>query len=133
MNPGIRYHFERLEQELCNSPAVREYHILMQEVAQHSGQVRVRINLVDGGLLELFEYVTAGLDGVLAVTKYRYHWQDQEGNVVQRWDNAVHHPRLPHAPHHVHQSNGGVKGVPKPPDVARILAQIEKRFSAGGT
>ncbi len=132
MNTGIGHHFERLEQELCNSPAVREYHILIREVAQHSGQMRVRVNLVDGGLLELFEYVTAGPDGVLAVSKYRYHWQDPEGSVVQRWDDAAHHPLLPHAPHHIHQSDGSVQGIPQQPDVARILARIESCISAGG-
>lgn len=36
MNLGIQHHFERLEQELCNSPAVRGYHILIQELAQLS-------------------------------------------------------------------------------------------------
>ena len=67
LNPSIWHRFDRLEQELLSSPVVREYRILCWEIAQSSGQIRVRIFLVDGGFLETFEYVMAGLDDVLTV------------------------------------------------------------------
>ena len=125
MNPSIRRRFERLEQELCSSPVVREYRILCREVAQPSGQIRVRVTLVDGGLLEVFEYVMAGLNGVLIVSKYRYHWQDRDGNIVRRWDSAAHHAELPHAPHHVHLPDGQVRGVDPAPSITAVLDEIQ--------
>ena len=128
MNPSIWRRFERLEQELCSSPVVGEYRILCREVAQPSGQIRVRVTLVDGGLLEVFEYVMAGLNGVLIVSKYRYHWQDRDGGIVRRWDSAAHHSGLPDAPHHVHFPDGRIEGVTPAPDITTVLTEIEENL-----
>lgn len=107
------------------SPVVREYRILRWEVAQASGQIRVRILLIDGGLLDMFEYVVVGLDDVLMAIKYHYHWQDRDGNIVRRWDSAAHHAELPHAPHHVHLPDGQVRGVDPAPSITTVLAEIQ--------
>jgi hypothetical protein len=128
MNPHIQRHFERIEQELCSSSIVQQYHTLQQEIAQHSGHTRMHAKLVDGGLCEIFEYVTVKPDGALAVKKYRYHWQDASNNVIRRWDNAAHHPHLPHAPHHVHLPDGSVEGIAEPPDAIKVLEQIEAKL-----
>lgn len=128
MNPHIQHHFEKLEQELCSASAVQQYRVVQQEVAQHSGHTRVRVRLIDGGLFELFERVTADPDGTLTIDKYRYHWQDANGKVIRRWDNAAHHQHLPYAPHHVHLPDGSVEGVADPPDAIKVLDRIETRF-----
>jgi hypothetical protein len=101
-------------------------------MTQYSGQMRVRAVLIDGGLLEVFEYVTVNPGGMLVINKDRYHWQDAAGNLVRRWDTAAHHLHLPHAPHHVHLSDGSVEGVAKPPDIAAVITQIETHLRAGG-
>ncbi|MEE8392021.1 MAG: DUF6516 family protein [Anaerolineae bacterium] len=87
-----------------------------------------RIRLVDGGLLELFERVTADPDGTLTIKKYRYHWQDANDKVIRRWDNAAHHQHLPYTPHHVHLPDGSVEGVADPPDALEVLDQIEAKL-----
>ena len=125
MNPSIWRRFDRLEQELCSSPVVGEYRIQCWEIAQSSGQIRVRVFLVDGGLLDIFEYVVAGLDDVLTASKYRYHWQNRDGDLVRRWDNAAHHAELPHAPHHVHFPEGQVQGVDPAPNSTTVLDEIQ--------
>ena len=125
LNPRIWRRFDRLEQELLSSPVVGEYRILCWEIAQSSGQIRVRIFLVDGGLLEVFEYVMAGLNDVLTARKYRYHWQDRNGAIVRRWDNAAHHVELSHAPHHVHLPDGQVQGVDPAPSITAVLDEIQ--------
>ena len=125
MNPSIWHRFDRLEQEICASPVVAEYRILRWEVAQASGQLRVRIYLVDGGLLDFFEYVVAGPDDVLTVSRYRYHWQDRNEAIVRRWDNAAHHVELSHAPHHVHLPDGQVQGVDPAPSITTVLDEIQ--------
>lgn len=128
MNPHIQRRFRELEYRLCSASVVLQYRILQQEVAQYSGHTRMRARLVDGGLFELFEYVTAQPDGTLVVKTYRYHWQDANDDVIRRWDNAAHHQRLPHAPHHVHLHDGSVEGVADPPDAIEVLDRIEARF-----
>ena len=125
MNPQIQRRFERLETKLRNTSAVQQYHLLQRDVAQYSGQVRARATLADGGLVELFEHAAVNPNGEIEISKYRYHWQDASGNVIRRWDNAMHHPGLPHAPHHVHMPDGSVEGVAEPPDAMAVLAHIE--------
>jgi Family of unknown function (DUF6516) len=34
--------------------------------------------------------------------KYAYHWQDKDGQLRSRWDNAPHWPDIPTHPHHKH-------------------------------
>ena len=34
--------------------------------------------------------------------KYSYHWQNEQGNLIARWDNAAHWPDVATFPHHVH-------------------------------
>lgn len=132
MNMRLLHRFDRLERVLCQSLAVRNYRTIYSAVTQFGGQIRVRADLIDGGLLEVFEHITVNPDGTLRLNKYRYHWQDAAGNLVRRWDTAAHHLHLPNAPHHVHLADGDIEGITKPPDIAAVIAQIEAHFSIGG-
>ena len=85
----------------------------------------MRIYLVGGGLLDFFEYVVAGSHDVPTVSKYRYHWQNRDGNIVRRWDNAPHHVDLPHAPHHIHLPDDQVQGVDPAPSITTVLDEIQ--------
>ena len=59
-------------------------------------------------------------------TKYSYHWQDSEGNLILRWDNAPHHPHLDTSPHHVHK---GKKVLPSfRVCIDEVLVEIEKHL-----
>ncbi|MEA3254956.1 MAG: DUF6516 family protein, partial [Candidatus Altiarchaeota archaeon] len=46
------------------------------------------------------EYVV--LEEEVMKSKYKYHWQDREGNLIARWDNVPHHPGVSTFPHHRH-------------------------------
>ena len=64
---------------------------------------RIRIQLRDGGLLDACERLTeTKKDHVMDRTKYHFHWQDAQGRLIRRWDNAPHHPEIDTFPHHVH-------------------------------
>ncbi len=41
--------------------------------------------------------------GELSVSKYSFHWQSSDGQLLKRWDNAAHHPDVETFPHHVHE------------------------------
>jgi len=58
--------------------------------------LRVKTILVDDSQLYIKEYCS--LDNYL----YSYHWQDQNGSMRIRWDNAPHHDDLRTFPHHKH-------------------------------
>ena len=75
--------------------------VAREEAQGDVGLLRHRLTLRDGGLLEMFERFQV-VGGRLQVTKYRFHWQDTDGQLRKRWDNAAHHPEVPTHPHHVH-------------------------------
>ena len=58
--------------------------------------LRVKAVLVDDSQLYIKEY--RSFDSFL----YSYHWQDQNGSMRIRWDNAPHHDDLRTFPHHKH-------------------------------
>ena len=129
MNPKIKQHFESLELQFIESPIVTRYEIVRQEISETDAKFRVKAELLDGGLLELFEYVTT-LSGTLILLKYSFHWQDRQGRLQRRWDNAPHHPDLPGSPHHIHLDDVTVQGIQTVPKFFDILQQnIEAIFN----
>jgi len=50
--------------------------------------------LRDGTELHIREYISS------TEIAYAYHWQDAQGKLISRWDNAPHHPEIKTHPHH---------------------------------
>lgn len=82
---------------------VVHWEVIREEAQGDVGLFRYRLTLCDGGLLEMFERFRI-MKEKLQVTKYSFHWQDTDGQLRKRWDNAAHHPEVPTHPHHVHDS-----------------------------
>jgi len=57
-----------------------------------------------GSRIEITERVLA-VDRTLEVTKYRHHWQDSNGALIKRWDNAPHYTGNETFPHHLHEKS----------------------------
>lgn len=125
MNPFIEQHFAQVELCLLRSPMIGSYHILRREVAPGDGKLRLKADLIEGGIIELFEYVTES-GGRLCLSKYSFHWQDASGKLKRRWDNAPHHPELPGTPHHVHHADNSVVGLRAAPDIFSVIDGIEE-------
>lgn len=73
MNPLIIGHFDAIEAHLISSPVIVNYDLVRREVTSTDGKIRLRATLIEGGLLELFEYVVEKR-GQLSPEKYRFHW-----------------------------------------------------------
>lgn len=125
MNPIIEQHFDALEVCLLQSPVIVTYHIARREIALADGKLRVNLVLNDGGIAELFEYVSDS-EGNIQLLKYSFHWQDAQGKLRKRWDNAPHYPNLPNAPHHVHTEDNTVQEVTQVPDILSIIEKFEE-------
>ncbi len=67
-----------------------------------SYELRVTMALKDGSTLFIKDYLF--LDGT---RKYAYHWQDREGRLKSRWDNAPHWQDVTTYPHHQHIGSEG--------------------------
>ena len=129
MSNAIAIRFQSDQSLLVKSAAISHLTILNQKVAEYDGYVRIRAKLVIGGLLEFTEYIEMGNDGQMIDYVYSFHWQNEQNQLIQRWDNADHFPKLPFAPHHIHWADGTVTGNPETPTLAFVLAAIEQRVA----
>lgn len=92
-------------------------------IAVHDFATKVRLELTDGYLLDLYFNPTLG--------KYTYAliYRDRK---IYGWDNAPHHPGLATHPHHFHDEDGNIQpstltGDPER-DIALVIARINARF-----
>lgn len=101
----IEEYLHQIDELLSISPFVLDVEILRRSVLDTDFEkvlnYRYRILLGDGGFVEMTERVLE-VHGTLEVTKYRHHWQDGNGVLIKRWDNAPHHRAIETFPHHLH-------------------------------
>jgi len=85
---------------VINSQVLR-WTVVREEAQGDMGMLRYRLILRSSSLLEMFERFQV-VEERVQVAKYSFHWQDEAGQLLKRWDNAAHHPELSTHPHHVH-------------------------------
>jgi len=134
----IEEYLQRIDELLSASPAVSDVEIIRRSIRDTELEkilhYRYRVILANGGFVEMTERVLE-VRGTLTVTKYRHHWQDREGRLVRRWDNAPHHPAIDTFPHHLHEgaedrvvSHTAITGLEA---LQRILSEIEAQEKSG--
>jgi hypothetical protein len=123
MSATVAHYFSQIETLLTEHVVVLRYEIRRQDMQLGFGSIRVKVWLREGELLELAEAV-ADMGVGLERLKYSYHWQDKDGSLLKRWDNAPHFPDLPHFPHHIHTTDD-VIGTAVLPTLAAVLTEIE--------
>ena len=64
----------------------------------------IRVRFLSGHLFEVNEAIVIEADQ-LKHLGYRYHFQDQQNNLIFRYDNTPHFPDLKSFPHHKHLKN----------------------------
>lgn len=98
---NARDYIERVRALIVSNPQVLHWAIAREEAQGDRGLFRYRLTLRDGSLLELFEFFLVAAARV-RVTKYSFHWQNPDGQLRKRWDNAAHHREISTHPYHVH-------------------------------
>lgn len=65
--------------------------------------------------------------------KYAYHWENENGELICRWDNAPHWPKISTYPHHKHINKGTEKVVGESigGDLEEILSEISRKITSG--
>jgi hypothetical protein len=102
---------------------VHRWDIVREETQGKSGLFRYRLTLSDGSLLEMFERFEV-TEARIQVIKYSFHWQDPDGQLRKRWDNAAHYPEVHTYPHHLHEGDEMNVLPHSPVTAADILAFI---------
>ena len=105
------------------NPHVVHWTVVREEAQGDMGLFRYRLILRDSGLLEIFERFKVVGEKV-EVAKYSFHWQNADGQLRKRWDNAAHHPDVPTYLCHVHDGTEENVLSYGPIDAEEVLAII---------
>lgn len=84
---------------LKDSDIVSQFSILEYKNFSTGFYIKVKVLLVDETELHIKEY------NDINKRNYSYHWQDNLGNLLVRWDNAPHYKHIKTFPHHKHINN----------------------------
>lgn len=117
-------YLERIKERLLTDPIVAGFQIRRERATVTDGHIRVRVAISDGSRLEFSEYMERTQQGGIKVIVYSYHWENEDGNLIRRWDNTPHFPDLSGAPHHIHDGQTGAARPGIPMDVFAVLDQI---------
>ncbi len=83
------------------STIIKDTTIHRYEVSAENTKLRMKLSLTDGTDLFVRETVIPG-----KMRKYSYHWQDKDGKLIKRWDNAPDWD-VETFPHHLHIGENG--------------------------
>ena len=110
---------------MIESQAVASYQIISRDVSFADGKMRIKSILSNDDTFEFFIYMTESNEQVV-LEKYSFHWQDKEGGLLIRMDNAPHYPELTNAPHHMHKGKEVVEALLEQPELLAFLDEMEK-------
>ena len=82
--------------------------------------MRIRLRFSQTHLLEINEAIFLA-DNQLEFLDYRYHFQDENNDLVFRYDSTSHFPDLPNFSHHKHLPNDTIGS--KRPELTEALKE----------
>jgi hypothetical protein len=91
------------------------------EVTLNEGFIGGTITFIDGSRLHFLEYIRI-TSNIPIKLKYRYHYEDAEGDTVFRYDNALHHKDIVTFPHHKHVGDNVLPS--REPSLSTVLEEI---------
>jgi hypothetical protein len=101
-------YLSKIDELICGSPGIISIDVIRRSIwtteVETIGMYRYKIVLDNGDLLELTERIVEK-KGELSVIKYRHHWQQKDGTIINRWDNAPHYRNVDTFPHHLHEGS----------------------------
>lgn len=111
-----------IEKALSSSPIILSSN-LQKQFGPDNDTVYLKGNImvIDSSVLEIALFAGRSR-GVLVVDKYRFHYMDERGRLIFRYDNAPHHKEISSFPDHKHTSSGVAES--SLPSIRDILNEI---------
>ena len=82
--------------------------------------LRIRLRFNQTYLLEINEAIVLQ-DNQLEFLDYRYHFQDEQNQLIFRYDSTPHFPNLPNFPHHKHLTDDVIAA--EKPKITQVLKE----------
>lgn len=121
---NIAEYFESVKDRILTDSFVIDFKILKYVDRSNNGHMRARIIFSDDSNLEFSEFIEQNSENEIRLVTYSYHWSDKNDNLVRRWDNANHFPKLKNFPHHIHDGKTGEVTSGKPINIFEALDEI---------
>ncbi len=80
---------------------VLDFKIIRERIGDIEGFIQIDVDLLNHYSLLIFEYYSINM----GVIKYRYQVMDPQKELIVRWDNAPHYPKMASFPHHFHHKD----------------------------
>ena len=89
-------------EELINKykSIIKAYEVTAWDSEPTSYRYKAKLALIDDSHLVIKDYLFS------SERKYTFHWQDKNGDLIMRWDNAGHWNEIDTFPHHRHEKDG---------------------------
>jgi hypothetical protein len=94
------------------------------EEADELSKFNAKLRFYDESQLEAFEALLEEYRRVVK-SRYSYHYQNSEGKLIFRYDNAPHYPEIETHPHHKHVGSDENVIAAQPPDLSDVLNEID--------
>ncbi len=118
----IHDYYKQIEARTSELGIIAEKAIEFREFDIDEGFMRGRILFIDGSVLEFLEYLKGD-----ARLKYRFHYMDDRGALVFRYDNAPHYHDVSTFPDHRHTPSEVIAASPR--GLLDVIDEIEKFMS----
>ena len=124
---GIAGYFRYISGVLALARIVKSQDVHTEKRTPTEGYLRGDVFFKDGSRLHFRELVTT--EPSAQRVSYTYHYQDADGRMVFRYDDADHFLKLSSAPHHKHIGENDVVAADAP-DLQSVLKEIEGLIQA---
>lgn len=121
---NIREYLNTLKERLLSDPKVASFQIRREREGTNEGYWRGIILFADDSRFEFSEYFQIAAGETVQIITYSYHWAQENGDCIKRWDNTPHHPELAGFPHHVHLGKPGSAFSSAPRCLQDVLDEI---------
>jgi len=102
---NFREYCSHIEAIIKDCPIIAHFSINIDEIDNHIGYLKGKIEIIDGSILYFIEFVEIKQNEPDRL-KYKYQWQYENNDLIKRWDNVPHHKEVDTFPHHVHRDKG---------------------------
>lgn len=96
---SIDDHFKQIDL-LFNNPLIKNSKIIKEKRSLRIALINGKCILIDNSEFHFMEFIDTHNKSI--VRSYRYHFQDNTGKLIFRYDCAPHYPELQTFPHHKH-------------------------------
>ncbi|NKQ34348.1 MAG: hypothetical protein HF973_01895 [Chloroflexi bacterium] len=119
----LNAYLHRLYDSINSRGYIQVEQLVFDNRSNQRGSIRGRLHFYDNSLVDFGEVLVVRNKQVIKL-RYAYHYQDADGKMIFRYDNAPHHPEISTHPHHKHA--GSTIGPAQPPDLSEVLREIEQ-------